>query len=131
MTFGRTHVRRQVAATPAKITEHAAGVRRIDPAREEPPRLHHLVARVVNGRCRVIATAYDRELVASRACWGRISLTARKRTMPWEICLNGPRISAGASGFMSKRIELARRTEVEDHDHGAFVGVFRDGADRL
>ena len=57
--LGKNHVRRQVAAPSAEIAQHATGMRRIDPARKEPPGLHHLVARVVDGGRRVIATSHD------------------------------------------------------------------------
>ena len=47
------------------------------------------------------------------------------------IGLNGPRISAGASGFMSQQVHLAGRTQVEDHDHAALVVIRSNSASRL
>jgi hypothetical protein len=56
-------VGRQLAPAALQVAEGTADVRMLDPAGEEPTRLHHLVAGVVNRRSRVVDRADQRELV--------------------------------------------------------------------
>ena len=57
------HVGRHLAALALEIRQHAAGVRMLDAAGEQPARLHHLMAGVVNRRRRVVDGADQRKLV--------------------------------------------------------------------
>ena len=57
------HVRRHVAVRALFKSQHAADVRRLEAALEQPAGLHHLAARVVHGRGRVIDGAQQRKLV--------------------------------------------------------------------
>ena len=57
------HMGRHLAALALEIAEHAADVRMLDAAGEQPARLHHLMAGVVDGGRRVIDAADQRELV--------------------------------------------------------------------
>ena len=54
---------RQLAAAALEVAEGTAEMRMLDAAGEEPARLHQLMARIVNGRRRVIDGADERKLV--------------------------------------------------------------------
>ena len=105
---GRPHrlrqddVRGQFVAAAFQKLQRAARVRRVDAAGEKPARLHHLVPGVVHRRGGVIDAAHERKLVRD------LRHAAGRSRVIWMsglfvlIGLNGPRISRGASGFMSK-----------------------------
>src|SRR5262249_57694266 len=57
------HMRRYLAAPALQVTEHAADMRMLDAAGEQPARLHHLMAGVMDGGGRVVDTAEQRILV--------------------------------------------------------------------
>ncbi len=103
---------------------------RVDSAREEPPRLHHLVARVVHGRRRVIAAPHNRELVGEPGVL-RQDLAQSERGRRGRNLLEGAADFGRRLGLHVERVELARRAEIEDHDDGAFVGILGDGSQRF
>src|SRR5438045_4175876 len=57
------HVGGHLAALALEVAQHAAGVRVLDAAGEQPAGLHHLVAGVVDGRRRVVDAADQGVLV--------------------------------------------------------------------
>ena len=57
------HVGRQFVAAPFQKLQRAARVRRIDSAREQAPRLHHLMAGIMHRRRCVVAGSYQRKFV--------------------------------------------------------------------
>ena len=60
---GHQHVGRNVPLGPLELGQHAADVRVFDAALKEPAGLHHLMARVVDSRGRVVHRAHQGKLV--------------------------------------------------------------------
>ena len=122
--LGEDDVRRQFAAAAFEKLQCAAGVRRDDAAGEEPARLHHLVAGVVNRCRRVVTGADERELVGDLRVAGEDFGDV-------EIALGGdglerPANLAGRVGLHVEEVELAGRAKVEDHDDRLLVRVGAD-----
>ena len=117
-------MRGQVAAPAFEKLQRAARVRRDDAAGEEPARLHHLVAGVVDRRRSVINGADERELIGDlRVAWENLG--------ELKVTLGGNRLErpanlAGRVGLHVEEVELAGRAEVEDHDDRLLVAAARD-----
>ncbi len=120
-------MRGQLVARAFEILQGAADVRGVDAGGEEAARLHHLVARVVNGGGGVIAASHQAELVGDlrvqREELGELNL----------LGLGGDRFEwppnfGGGVGLGIEEVDLTRRAQVEDHDAGALVVIFLDRA---
>ncbi len=61
--LGQNDVGWQIGSPPLQIADHAAGMRRIDAAGEQPAGLHHLMACIVNCCRGVVARSDERELI--------------------------------------------------------------------
>ncbi len=127
--LGQHDERRQVGLAAAQVGDRRADVRRIDAAGEQPARLHHLPAGVVHRRAAVMNRPHQRELVGDR---GHAEAGSRRAGSPGEAVetgLNGPRISAGASGFMSQRSMLlgAPRLKIMMQARSSSPGLTRPG----
>ena len=113
---------------PLQVAEHAADVRMLDAAREEPARLHHLMAGVVDGRGGVIDRADQRELVGVP---GHLREDLGDR-MPGTLVadrLERPAHLGGGVRLRVPGIDLARPADEKQHDA---IDVFiLDGAASL
>src|SRR6202171_4444999 len=109
------HVRRDIALGPLELRDHAAEVRIFDAAEEQMPRLHHLMAGIVNGGGGVVHAADQRVLV-------RVLGHARKVFRDFDARnvgldgLVGPPYLYGSIGFHVPGIELGRSAHQHQHD---------------
>ena len=108
-------MRRQVGLAAFEVPQHATHMRAFEPAAEQPPGLHHLMARVVDGRGGVINAADIRDLVAvSRH--SRKHFRNRDSRRPASRSLERPADFGGGVGLHVPGVELAGSAQVEDHD---------------
>ncbi len=123
--LGQQHVGGHVGPPAAQILDHAAGVGRDDAAAEQPASLHHLMAGVVDGRGGVKATADERKLVGQfgvqRQDFGNLDPRGRGVDR-----FERPANLGRGLGLHVEQVELARRAEVEDHDHRVFAVIAVD-----
>jgi hypothetical protein len=123
-------VRRKLIFAALEELQRAAGVRRIDPAREQTASLHHLMAGIMDGGSRVLAGPHEREFVGELRVQGKyfgnldIGIV---RPDGLERAAN----FRGRVRFHVKRIELAGGAQVEDHDAGLVILACGYGAERL
>ena len=123
---GRAHrlrqddVRRQVGLAAPQIRQRAAGVRRVDAAGEEPAR-----SAASGGPCHARPPPCDSNCARARTC-RRPAACRGKISVIWKSALGRDRLERPANlrrriGLGIEGVHLARRAEVEDHDHRAVV----------
>ena len=123
-------VRRQLIYAPFQKLERTARVRRVDAAREQASRLHHLMPRVMHRRRRVIHAAHERKLV-------RELRDARENLAHLDVGIVGadwlkrPANLARRIRFHVEGVELRGRAEIENKDARLIARALRHRARRL
>jgi hypothetical protein len=123
---GQQHMRRHVALRTLEVSQDRADVRVFEAGLEELARLHHLVARIVDGHARVVDGPQQRELVGvlrhAREDFADLDTGHVGRDRFVRTADLGRRVRFGVPG-----IDLARRPHQEQHDDVDVV-VLVDGA---
>ena len=123
------HVRRHVAIRPFQFRQHAADVRILHAALEQPAGLHHLVPRVVYRGGRMIDAADQRIFVGVLRHARKILGNLDARNVGLDRLVRPANLNRRV-GLHVPGVELRRPAHQEQHDA---VGVFLriDGAQRL